>query len=737
MRIIFPFIVLHMLFGALHSGGQMPLKTRDTSMQGPQTFAIIVGISKYKYVQPLTYADKDAELFRDYLKSPAGGSVKDENLFCLLNEKALNSNFWGKGFQWLRAKNLQKGDRLFIYLAGHGDAIDADQFFFLGYDCNPAGDKNNYLVSGTIQLYNLKKKIAAETQKGVDVFFIMDACRSNELPGGSMGQNFLNTAVSEKKAGEIIMLATGAGQESLEDASIGTGHGLFTYYLVEGLSGAADSANSPDRNISFREIELYVEKKVPEIAQQQFKKTQDPYFYCPQSNDKIISIVDTTWLKKWLQKKQGGKGPGNSIAVVKDRDAAIANVDTALIRTYNLFNLALTSLKLTGTSSAEFYYEEMNKKFGNNSYTLDAKSSLGVAFINLAQDKINQYLNCGDNLTVIQKQEFYESGRMMEKAITFFKEEEPEFANSLLGRMHFLKASGDFGVEGKNGSIALAFENAFRAYALDSSAAYINNRLATLHLENGNADSAVYYAQKSTHLAPKWQCAFLTLSKAKNALNRGAKTELDSTMQSKKREDKKAQFGVLIGSGVSKLKPNYTLSRNDTLIGVEARNIIKLDLGFFYQINLSEKISWRPSAIVSFEGGELTYEKRSSTTGGVSSFETIKKQIVSTNIYTPLVFSFSEKNWTPVLSIGPSFSYIVKENAAVRSKLPFKQADLQGNIGLATNFNIARAKLQLSPELKFSQGFLNINEDINNFYTHSIDNLKRKLISFSIYIKGN
>ena len=250
-----PGLFIILLVIAYHVAGQTPLKLRDTTIKGPQTFAIILGISKYKYVRPLSFADKDAELFRDYLKSPGGGSVKNDNIFCLLNENALCSNFWGKGFQWLRAKNLQKGDRLFIYLAGHGDAIDEDQFFFLGYDCNPGGDKNNYLAGGAIQLFNLKKKIAAETTKGVEVFFIMDACRSSELPGGLPGLNFLNTAISEKKAGEMIMLATGAGQESLEDASIGTGHGLFTYYLVDGLTGSADSIGVIDRKISFQEIQ--------------------------------------------------------------------------------------------------------------------------------------------------------------------------------------------------------------------------------------------------------------------------------------------------------------------------------------------------------------------------------------------------------------------------------------------------------------------------------------------------
>ena len=139
-----------LLFLALSQqlAAQSPPKPRDTTITGPQTFAMIMGISKYKNVRPLTYADKDAVMFKDYLKSPAGGNVAEDNIFILLNEQAVSTTFWAKGFKWLDAKKLRKGDRLFFYLAGHGDAIDEDQFFYITYDCNPAGDKNNYLAGG-------------------------------------------------------------------------------------------------------------------------------------------------------------------------------------------------------------------------------------------------------------------------------------------------------------------------------------------------------------------------------------------------------------------------------------------------------------------------------------------------------------------------------------------------------------------------------------------------------------
>ena len=300
----------------------------------------------------------------------------------------------------------------------------------------------------------------------------MDACRSNELPGGTAGQNFLNTAISEKKVGEIIMLATGAGQESLEDVSIGNGHGLFTYYLVDGLTGSADSIGSPDNKITYQEIKTYVDKNVPSVAQLRFKRRQDPYFCCNENTEKVISNVNTTYLKKWLEtKKQQNRGGGNSFYGTSEKPARFFLADTALIETYNRFYKAVKSNNLTGRSSAEEYYQQLTKKYPGNPYTLDAKSTLAVEYINVAQRKVDRYLGCGDEGSSKEKQENYEAALNLEKAINTVREDDADFANSLYNRMYLLKASGDFGKDGKNGDISLAFQHAYAALAIDPNGA--------------------------------------------------------------------------------------------------------------------------------------------------------------------------------------------------------------------------------------------------------------------------
>jgi len=715
--------------------GQTPLKLRDSTIKGPQTFAMIVGISKYKYVRPLTYADKDAELFRDYLRSPAGGNVENGNIFCLLNEKATNSNFWSKGFQWIKAKELQKGDRLFIYLAGHGDAIDEDQFFFLGYDCNPGGDKNNYLVSGAIQLFNLKKKIASETSKGVDVIFIMDACRSDELPGGLPGQNFLNTAISEKKVGEIIMLATGAGQESLEDASIGNGHGLFTYYLVDGLTGTADSAGTLDNKITFQEIRSYVDKFVPLVAEQQFKRQQVPYFCCNEYGGKIVGVVDTAYLQKWLkQKRQSSRGPGNSFYGSTTRVPDPNNADTTLIQVYNLFNKAINDNKLTGSSSAEYYFLQMDKRFPGNAYTLDAKSTLAAELINYAQNKVNNYIDCSTTISSKEKQDNFEAGIRLEKAIGLLKEDEPEFASSLENKMFFLKASG-------SDENSIAFNNAYAALSINPDGAYILNQLALLHLSNKNIDSAVYYSGKAVKSAPKWTCALTTLK-----LVEQTKSTNGNKSNPKKKVSPKLRSGLMIGGGISMPRITYSkenwrqpnVDYNDSLNSITTTNGGKFDLGITAYIELNKTIAIRPAVQLIYESGTIVYNRKN-TTGGPTFDQLKRTERLAINIPLPLVFRFSKKNIDPFISLGPTISFSLKQynggSPSNQRDIPMRSLNFLGEGGIGVDIGLKKTSFILSPELRYSHGFSDIKGPGSSLYLNTISSLKKNAFTFSINLR--
>lgn len=726
------FLLLFFIFSILPAPGQVPLVFRDTTVKGPQTFAIIAGVSKYKFIKPLAFADKDAELFRDFLKSPGGGQVPDHNLYCILNDQVNNANFWGKGFQWLKAKQLQKGDRLFIYLAGHGDAIDEDQYFYLGYDCNPQGDKNNYLVNGAIQLFNLKKKIAAEAAKGVDVFLIMDACRSNELPGGISGLNFLNTAVSEKRVGDIMMLATGAGQQSLEDASIGSGHGLFTWYLVDGLSGVADTEGGPDNQVTFAEIKKYVDDKVPSLALERFRRRQEPYFCCTENSTKVISRVNPDYLRRWLQsqKKTGGNSFNGTFPLSAPQQVT---ADTALVETYDKFNRALRANTITGRNSADEYYNQLQQKYPGNPYTLDAKSSLAVAFINRAQQRVDRYLACSDAGSAREKQENFEAALNLEKAIKLVGEYDPDYANSLRNQLYFLKASGDYGPGGKNGDLPTALQLAYAALNIDRNGSYIQNKLAQLHLSNNRPDSALFYAEKAVKNAPNWACALTTLALVQKAMS-GNNTTPNASSASKPQLPR-PRFGAGFGGGINRSDPSYSGNLNSGFEGVSANTAASFNLGVILQAALGNNFSIRPSVFFQSDNTRIDFQRRSPT-GGAPIIETVTAKTANLVIAAPFLLRLGSKNIAPYIMAGPALQYILSQNGSSQDQLPLRKSMFNAGGGLGLDITLAKSGMVFSPELSYTAGLSDLNESTSTTgYPAALSALRNNSFNLRFYLR--
>ncbi len=130
---------------------------------------------------------------------------------------------------------------------------------------------------------------------------------------------------------------------------------------------------------------------------------------------------------------------------------------------------------------------------------------------------------------------------------------------------------------------------------------------------------------------------------------------------------KKNSFGVVAGSGVSQLNPTYTDAGNTNIIGVNPKDIIKLDLGIIYQVGISKNISIRPSTLVTMEGGELVYERRT-VTGGQIILDPVKLKNTSVTVALPMLIRFSDKNIAPFISLGPSFQLYSKPGCSYCNK---------------------------------------------------------------------
>jgi hypothetical protein len=232
-------------------------------------WAVVIGISKYQdtRIPALRYASKDAQSFYNWLISPNGGKYAPSRVKLLIDEQATENRIRGSLFEWL-SQALEE-DIVMIYFAGHGSPQSPDKpdnLFLLPYDT-----KYNSVATTGFPMWDietaLKRFISAKR-----VIVITDACHA-----GGVGQSFdvarragrgINVVpissnlqnLSKIGDGICIISASDDSQYSQESKKWGGGHGVFTYYLLQGLKGEADYSN--DNRVNLGEIIPYLSEQV-------------------------------------------------------------------------------------------------------------------------------------------------------------------------------------------------------------------------------------------------------------------------------------------------------------------------------------------------------------------------------------------------------------------------------------------------------------------------------------------
>ena len=232
-------------------------------------WAVVIGIDRYPNARKLKYAVNDARAFKNYLQDYI--RVPDSNIFFLSDQNATKENIQRLMGTQLKRK-VSREDTVIIFYAGHG-AVETDpanqdgdgfEKYLLPYD----GELND-LYTTSISMDEIRKifqRILAER-----LIFIADTCYSGASGGRTMLATKSRANLSDKfferiskGKGRVIISSCSANEVSKEDDSLQ--HGIFSYFLLEGLKGKAD--HDADGIITVGELFSYLSRKVPEASDQ-------------------------------------------------------------------------------------------------------------------------------------------------------------------------------------------------------------------------------------------------------------------------------------------------------------------------------------------------------------------------------------------------------------------------------------------------------------------------------------
>jgi hypothetical protein len=247
------------VYGAVWLNGA-PVKELDSNEEVPddpvriepsknvKIWAVIVGVGRYSAMPSLKFTDDDAYRFYSFLKSPEGGALPDNQISVLVDEAATRESI----LKTMREKFLKAdaNDVVLLYFSGHG--LDGC-FLPVDYD----GFNNKLRHEEVKQIF--------KQSKAKHKLCIADACHSGSLRHDMASKgpapvtlDRYYRAFEETEGGIALLMSSKAEELSLEDH--GLRQGVFTYYILKGLKGAADP--NGDYIVSIKELYNYVYAKV-------------------------------------------------------------------------------------------------------------------------------------------------------------------------------------------------------------------------------------------------------------------------------------------------------------------------------------------------------------------------------------------------------------------------------------------------------------------------------------------
>ena len=243
--------------------------------------ALIFGMEKYKSMPKANWADSDANIFYDFAIKTLG--VKPENIERLINEESNYANIWKTIDNWLNSKVEKGKSKVYVYFAGHGLASeDGSKAYLLPYDADSAILRRTAIPRQEIiqAIEKLKPKKAT---------FFMDTCYSGNAKGGakllvaSRGLRIVKKNQFDSLPDNFTIFSAARNDETAISHP-SQKNGLFSYWLMRGLSGDADLDSN--KEITNTELFEFLSDKVSRTAIAKGQK-QNPELFG--ERDEVIS----------------------------------------------------------------------------------------------------------------------------------------------------------------------------------------------------------------------------------------------------------------------------------------------------------------------------------------------------------------------------------------------------------------------------------------------------------------
>lgn len=206
----------------------------------PRMFAVVVGISDYEGVgSDLNYSDDDARIFYNYLNKAFPNEIRNGEAKLLIDAQASYTNIVEE-LKRIFAKS-NENDYIIFYFSGHGGRGS-----FAPYNIN------------SYSLSHFEVKEIFKSSKAKYRLCIADACYSGSVSSGQTYMSNYESTQNLRDARLAVFLSSSSNEVSIESG--GLRQGVFSYYLMRGLRGAADL--NKDKYVTAGELFVYTRKAV-------------------------------------------------------------------------------------------------------------------------------------------------------------------------------------------------------------------------------------------------------------------------------------------------------------------------------------------------------------------------------------------------------------------------------------------------------------------------------------------